>query len=92
MKKAFLFLSIITIFLAPSCASAQKIETHEKSDSANEKLQTQDKKILIVYLSRTKNTKAIAEIIQKNVGGDLIALEVEKPYPENYKAIVDQVK
>lgn len=49
------------------------------------------KKILIVYLSRTNNTKAIAEIIQKNTGGKLIALELEKPYPENYKAIVQQV-
>lgn len=50
-----------------------------------------DKKILIVYLSRTKNTKAIAEIIHKNIGGDLVALELEKPYPEDYRAIVDQV-
>src|SRR3954465_15721513 len=48
-------------------------------------------KILIVYLSRTNNTKAIAEIIQKNVGGRLVALELEKPYPENYQAIVQQV-
>lgn len=50
-----------------------------------------DKKILIVYLSRTNNTKAIAEIIRQNVGGDLVALELEKPYPADYKAIVDQV-
>jgi flavodoxin len=48
-------------------------------------------KVLIVYLSRTNNTKAIAEIIQKNIGGRLIALELETPYPENYKATVDQV-
>lgn len=77
--------------LATGCAKAQKPSPTEKSGSANENLQTQDKKILIVYLSRTKNTKAIAEIIQKNVGGDLIALELEKPYPENYQANVDQV-
>jgi flavodoxin len=44
-----------------------------------------------VYLSRTNNTKAIAEIIQKNVGGRLVGLELKTPYPENYKAIVDQV-
>jgi flavodoxin len=44
-----------------------------------------------VYLSRTNNTKAIAEIIQKNVGGTLLALELEKPYPENYQAVVQQV-
>jgi len=49
------------------------------------------KKILIVYLSRTNNTKAVAEMIQKNVGGTLVALELAKPYPENYKATVDQV-
>jgi len=48
-------------------------------------------KILIVYLSRTNNTKAIAEIIQKNVGGTLVALELEKPYPENYQQTVQQV-
>lgn len=49
------------------------------------------KKILIVYLSRTNNTKAIAEIIHNNVSGMLVALELEKPYPENYRATVQQV-
>lgn len=49
------------------------------------------KKILIVYLSRTNNTKAVAEIIHKNVGGTLVALELTKPYPENYQATVQQV-
>jgi hypothetical protein len=39
-----------------------------------------EKKILIVYLSRTNNTKAIAEIIQHAVGGKLVALELETPY------------
>ena len=48
-------------------------------------------KILIVYLSRTNNTKTIAEIIHKNVSGTLVALELEKPYPENYMATVEQV-
>ena len=48
-------------------------------------------KILIVYLSRTSNTKAIAEIIHENVGGTLVALELEKPYPQNYQATAQQV-
>ncbi len=48
-------------------------------------------KVLIVYLSRTNNTKAIAEMIQKNVGGKLVALELVNPYPENYQALVQQV-
>jgi len=39
------------------------------------------RKVLIVYLSRTNNTKAIAEIIHEKVGGTLIPLELETPYP-----------
>jgi flavodoxin len=49
------------------------------------------KKTLIVYLSRTNNTKALAEMIQKEVGGHPVSLELEKEYSEDYKAIVDQV-
>lgn len=48
-------------------------------------------KVLIVYLSRTNNTKAIAEIIHENVGGTLVALELVNPYPEDYKTTVAQV-
>ena len=51
----------------------------------------QDKKVLIVYLSRTKNTKAVAEIIHKKVGGDLVELELVTPYPEHYQTTVNQV-
>ena len=47
--------------------------------------------ILIVYLSRTNNTKAVAEIIHGSVGGRLVALELKNPYPADYKAIVEQV-
>lgn len=48
-------------------------------------------KILIVYLSRTGNTKAVAEMIHKNIGGKIIALELETPYPVNYRQTVGQV-
>lgn len=48
-------------------------------------------KVLIVYLSRTNNTKVLAEIIHRSVGGELIPLELQKPYPENYERIVQQV-
>lgn len=46
---------------------------------------------LIIYLSRTNNTKVLAEIIHQKVGGDLVALELENPYPDDYDAIVKQV-
>lgn len=47
--------------------------------------------ILIVYLTRTNNTKAIAEIIHDKVGGTLVGLELQNPYPDNYRATVEQV-
>ncbi|MCH5599207.1 flavodoxin [Niabella ginsengisoli] len=42
-------------------------------------------------MSRTKNTKAVAEIIHQKVGGDMIALELVTPYPDHYQTTVDQV-
>lgn len=65
-----------------SCSSKSQNISDKSVDKEN---------ILIVYLSGTGNTKAIAEIIQKNVGGKLVLLELETPYPENYQATVQQV-
>lgn len=67
-----------------SCSSGQEIET-EREGLLN------DKKVLIVYLSRTQNTKAIAGIIHKKIGGDMVSLELETPYPAYYQTSVDQV-
>ena len=67
------------------CGSSQGSETKPKVDF------TDSEKILIVFLSRTNNTKAVAEIIHHYVGGKLVVLELQNPYPEDYKAIVDQV-
>lgn len=73
-------------FLISSCSPSGTKNNNTKADST-----VDSNKILIVYLSRTNNTKAIAEIIQRNVGGELVALELEKPYPENYEVTVQQV-
>src|SRR6266496_3247337 len=76
MKKAILCSIIGGLCFTSGCSNAQSMSSE---------------KILIVYLSRTNNTKAIAEIIQRNVGGTLVALELEKLYPENYQQTVQQV-
>lgn len=67
-----------------SCSRAQN-PIVERADHVSEK------KVLIVYLSRTKNTKAVAEIIRQNIGGDLVELVLQNPYPENYQQAVAQV-
>ena len=80
MKYFFLF-----IFLISSLSSSSQTQPEvQLSEVASEK-------ILIVYLTRTKNTKAVAEMIHEKVGGKLVSLELETPYPEDYAAIVAQV-
>lgn len=49
------------------------------------------RRVLIVYLTRTNNTKAVAQIIHDAVGGTLVGLELETPYPADYQATVQQV-
>lgn len=69
---------IVALSMLSSCVKAQE--------------NVNAKNILIVYLSRTQNTKAVAEMIEQNVGGNLVALELETPYPDDYKEIVAQVQ
>ena len=72
--------------LVTACSSTQTDRVEDAIDS-----DIIPGKILIVYLSRTKNTKTVAEMIQKQVGGMLLAIELENPYPANYQATVAQV-
>lgn len=80
-----LILLMMTFGLSGSCTGAQ-----QQSKNGHDSLSR--KNILIVYLSRTNNTRAIAEIIHQNVGGKLVALELVNPYPENYRATVTRVE
>ncbi len=47
--------------------------------------------VLIVYLSRTNNTKAVATFVHERMGGTLVPLELSTPYPRDYDATVQQV-
>src|SRR5690242_620240 len=77
-KASIKFLWLFAISgLISNCSKSQKIMT--------------DERILIVYLSRTNNTKAVANMIHKYVGGEIVAIEPKNPYPQDYKAIVEQV-
>ena len=78
------YLMLCTFLLSSLSSSCQTSESPEIGTVTSER-------ILIVYLSRTKNTKTVAEIIQQKVGGTLVALELRTPYSEDYRAIVDQV-
>ena len=77
-----LSLMIATIIcLLSGCSKAQQV-------SLNNNPLPPERKILIVYLSRTNNTKAIAEFIHQRIGGTIAPLELEMPYPVDYNATV----
>ena len=84
MRMTNLLLAFI-VFLS-GCSSSESKRIHAELDN---RLDTG--KVLIVYLSRTNNTKAVAEIIQSYTGGKLVSIELKDPYPENYQATVQQV-
>jgi flavodoxin len=50
------------------------------------------KKVLIIYYSRSGNTREIARQIHEIVGGDIMELETVNPYPEEYNAVTKQAK
>ena len=77
---------LTSFLLILGCSSSQM-----KNNNAGLEPALKSDKVLIMYLSRTNNTKTIAEIIHNNAGGTLVPLELEKPYPENYRATVEQV-
>ena len=72
------------LYGASGLASAQRPSTGPSSRPPSER-------ILVVYLSRTNNTRAVAEFIRDRTGGTLVALELVTPYPSDYAAHVAQV-
>ena len=77
--------------LAVNCVRAQGSTLSSVQEPRVESWMADEERILIVYLSRTKNTEAVAEIINDEVGGNMVELILQTPYPENYRAIVAQV-
>ncbi len=52
-------------------------------------MQTSDKKVLIAYFSHSGNTRVVAEKIRGLTSGTLYEIKTEKPYPQDYNAVVD---
>lgn len=47
-------------------------------------------KTLVVYYSQTGNTKAVAEIFQKELDADILELKCKVPYPDDFNATVEE--
>jgi len=53
---------------------------------------TANTKALVVYYSRTGNTREIASQIHKKIGGDIVEIQPVESYPDDYNACTKQAK
>lgn len=78
--------------LAAGLAAAAAAPLPFSISSANAATLAGSKKMLVVYYSRTGNTRAMANQIHAMTGGDIVELETVQPYPEEYRATTEQAK
>ena len=105
MKKILiLMLSLMTVFFTGCGQTSENNSTPEKSSAtAEDKVSTSDKKILVAYFSRADenynvgviekgNTKIVAEVVAEKTGGDLFEIKPAKNYPADYKECTEIAK
>ena len=96
MKKIFLLLMMI--LMVSGCGGSE-----EKSSAEPAKVQTSDKKILVMYFSRTGeeynvgnitkgNTAIVADYIAQKTGADTFEIKPATPYPDEYEACTELAK
>ncbi len=103
MKKIFLLLLMILTVSGCGGDTDNKSATPEKTFNTPAEAQTSDKKILVVYFSRTGeeynvgkitkgNTAIVAEYIAQKTGADMFEIKPATPYPDEYKACTELAK
>lgn len=105
MKKIFLLL--LVIFTLSGCGGSYQDKTsaepEKKSVEKTPAPISTDKKILVVYFSRTGeeynvgnitkgNTAIVAEYIAQKTGGDLFEIKSATPYPDAYEECTELAK
>lgn len=78
MKTKTILLTLTVLFAAAESGDAQTVPA--------------GKKILVAYFSHSGNTRAVAERIAAATGADLFEIVPQRPYPAEYRAVVDQAK
>lgn len=97
MKKSFILIVLallLSVFTA-ACASTKQSEPISKPAAPATTAITASNnagKTLVLYYSLSGNTKALAENIQKIVGGDIAEIKTVQPYPTDFHAIVEQAR
>ena len=106
MKKIFALLMTFALILMTGCGGGNEkpSEPEQKAPAEQKPVQTSsDKKILVVYFSRTGeeynvgkittgNTAIVADFIARKVGADKFEIKPAKPYPDEYEACTEIAK
>ncbi|MBR4904977.1 MAG: flavodoxin [Selenomonadaceae bacterium] len=101
MKKILLLL--LAMFMMSGCGNSAQEKSPVETEKALAAPSTADKKILVVYFSRTGeeyglgnitkgNTAIVADIIAQKVGADIFEIKAATPYPDNYDACLELAK
>jgi flavodoxin len=92
MKKIYAIILIITasiIFLGTLAFSNEDSIIQNKGNAGEDDLLSSSttQKILVVYFSKTGNTREIANQLHKIVGGDIFEIQAVKSYPDDYEEL-----
>lgn len=79
-----LLLTVLTGMALANVSLASAVGTSTLNQTAH--------RTLVVYFSRSGNTRVIAGVIARNVKADLFEIEPATPYPEDYFQTVEQAK
>lgn len=60
--------------------NTEENQNNQESESGN---------VLVLYFSHTGNTETVANFIHEAVGGDIVKLETEEQYTDNYNDLLD---
>ena len=64
-------------------------ETNTNTEENQNNQENGNGNVLVVYFSHTGNTENVANFIHEAVGGDIVKLETEEPYTDNYNDLLD---
>lgn len=62
------------------------------AEEQKNKIEVEEKQVLVAYYSRSGNTRYAAEKIQQAIGGTLLEIVPKNAYPEDYGDCVNQAK
>jgi flavodoxin len=101
-KVLVLAMTLLMAVLLTACGgNSTKVETKKESagpaptqpaKAEATEAPAKTKKVLVTYFSRSGNTRAMAEQIQKVMGGDIFEIQTVTPYPFEYNAVTKQAK